>query len=264
MVPHCFNANSLQFDGSYRIRSDDVSRAKNGNLNYVDPCNGGQDSSGNNGSPNGGKNAENNGGNNGDNNGKNNGNNEGNNNSNNNGDNNGNNFNDNRINSSPERRPNQRLNFQQGGRGKLISLRLVDSSNGNIKDFAFNSEFDVSSFKDKMSIKVDINNVHNVKQINFYVDGKHVKTESVPPYYIAGDTGGRVIPWNAPLNSKVALRIEVIGNDGQIDDHWTVYPTFKANGSSARFLIDGKNDLSGDAIDEPFSGEGDDIELVVD
>lgn len=236
MVPHCFNGNSLKFDGSYRIRSSDVSTAQSGNLHYIDPCNGRQDSSADgqsalptvpsrqNSGQRQGETAE-----------------------------------DRRRrrsgrNNSPQ--PQQQNNGQEP---KLIAMKLVDTSNGAIKGYAFNSPIDVNSFHHHMNIRVDVSNVQEVKALKFYIDGRLVRTEHSSPYYIAGATNGRLNPWRAPLNTKFALRLEVVGRIGKVFDNWTVYPTFKTGGLGRSLISDNVDWAS--VEDESLN---EDVELVID
>lgn len=223
-IPHCFNQDSLKWESSYRIRSEDVRAAAKGELAYTDPCNGeqppiakGNQSESNkdeddpepeeaNGTDLSGMDSE--------------------------------------DDPEPEDKETEAADGSEPEEGnessdkpKLLAIKLLDSISGEIKDYSFNSAINVADYKEHMTVRVDVSHPKLVKAVKFLVNGKKVHTEYDEPYYVGGNDEAFILPWtdgkpegeslNPPLGDQFTLRIEVEGKSGEMFDDWTVYPQFE-------------------------------------
>lgn len=205
-TPHCFNPHSLEWESSYRIRSSDVTTAQKGGINYVNPCNGeqveidigGAGDSGSNGQEQD-INAEKEGG-----------------------------GQEGTGGGNPTQQAEGGGQHDTGGKPTLQAIKLVDSNSGEIKNYGFNGPINVAEYSNNMSVRVDVDHPENVSAMKFFINDQHVHTEGGAPFYIAGNDGNQVWPWQAPMNAQVSLRIDVEKN-GQVTDSWTLHPEFRTN-----------------------------------
>jgi hypothetical protein len=116
-----------------------------------------------------------------------------------------------------------------GASASVPRFELVDVTSGQVINYDFSSQLDVTGVKESMSLRVVADPADNIKAVYFYVGDRQVQVEGVAPYYIAGDSNNVPNPWradnNPPLNVPFKLSAKVVRSDGT-EATATVYPFF--------------------------------------